>query len=673
VKRDRLDNKQRLPVPALLAVLVAFVSEFVSHPSPVIPVLTVVLLASQLIPLRFESRFLRNWVVRIMVGVGLYMRSASATTAPWYFLDPQMTDLVADMCAAEVVLRCWLAWTDKSWRGALVVLYASVTLMFSTNTTSTSPHFLPIVIEAPVYVWLLGMAFPAFFPLRPEITGSADRLRSLVLRALVVSVVVGVGYGLYDAFWRFQQPLSQWGESLIREDVNGRVGTLNTAPELGNTFGLQGSTSRVLRVDGLPNPAYLRALAFEIYVNGQWIPEIQRRNTVPYTPQAVSDPTTFLSAHIERLNADKLVVAPIETEWFGFEPDDEVDIDTEDGGPIETDITSAPGYDFKVTRDESPVDVMNHPLDARERAVCLSLPPTCAQRLRQIADSIDVTRPRRPLTKILEVERYLDEHHKYSLSFRAGTGDPVLSFLNSDKPAHCEYFASSSALLLRAMGLPTRYVVGYYAHESVGGDEMVVRGRDAHAWVECWIDGTGWMTVDATPSAGMPDHDATAIPFWQHWWERLQDIGSFMSRLVTMLSATQVVQVVAIVCVGLIVVAIIRKRVAIDRIRRDHGKYTLPSVRVSRLLVRFEKLLAGLGLPCPENCTWEHHILGLAIDNASRAELLSFVHKYNQIRFGVSRDKEHLISESETALTTLEQTLTSKQLGRQVAGREEGR
>src|SRR4029079_10162120 len=63
------------------------------------------------------------------------------------------------------------------------------------------------------------------------------------------------------------------------------------------------------------------------------------------------------------------------------------------------------------------------------------------------------------------------------------------------------YFASAAAVLLRLQGVPTRYVTGFsmVAAEFASG-HYVVRESDAHAWIEAWIPGRGWVEADPTPA-----------------------------------------------------------------------------------------------------------------------------------------------------------------------------
>ncbi|QDU59472.1 Protein-glutamine gamma-glutamyltransferase [Planctomycetes bacterium Pan216] len=82
--------------------------------------------------------------------------------------------------------------------------------------------------------------------------------------------------------------------------------------------------------------------------------------------------------------------------------------------------------------------------------------------------------------------------------------DPVEDFLFERKSGHCEYFASSLALMLRAIGIPSRVVTGFKgaSYNSAGGYYRV-REYLAHSWVEAYIpELKSWRTLDPTPATG---------------------------------------------------------------------------------------------------------------------------------------------------------------------------
>lgn len=80
--------------------------------------------------------------------------------------------------------------------------------------------------------------------------------------------------------------------------------------------------------------------------------------------------------------------------------------------------------------------------------------------------------------------------------------DGVENFLFNTKEGYCVQFASAIALLLREYGIPTRYVEGYIATDLEpveNGYEGYVRDHHAHAWVEVYYDGIGWIPYETTP------------------------------------------------------------------------------------------------------------------------------------------------------------------------------
>src|SRR3984957_13505027 len=100
------------------------------------------------------------------------------------------------------------------------------------------------------------------------------------------------------------------------------------------------------------------------------------------------------------------------------------------------------------------------------------------------------------------LERYLLSHYSYTLQLqRAPLSDPIANFLFVRKQGHCEYFASSMAVMLRTLGIPSRVVNGFRSDEfnDLTGN-YVVRAKDAHSWVEAYFPAYGWQTFDPTPA-----------------------------------------------------------------------------------------------------------------------------------------------------------------------------
>ncbi|MEN0061683.1 MAG: DUF3488 and transglutaminase-like domain-containing protein [Myxococcota bacterium] len=125
-------------------------------------------------------------------------------------------------------------------------------------------------------------------------------------------------------------------------------------------------------------------------------------------------------------------------------------------------------------------------------------------------------------TQVARLTDHLRDGYPYARRGYRGE-NPLAEFLFERRGGHCEYFASALAVMVRAIGLPSRVVNGF-----VGGErnpvtgQWVVRRRDAHSWVEVQLPGEGWVVFDPTPvrepspseEPGWALQDAAA-GFWQ--------------------------------------------------------------------------------------------------------------------------------------------------------------
>ncbi len=93
-------------------------------------------------------------------------------------------------------------------------------------------------------------------------------------------------------------------------------------------------------------------------------------------------------------------------------------------------------------------------------------------------------------------------------------GPPLVGFVTQSRAGYCQHFAGAMALMLRYLGIPARVAVGfssgrYDARRGV----WTVSDHDAHAWVEAWFRGYGWLPFDPTPAAGRPEHGQLSAPY----------------------------------------------------------------------------------------------------------------------------------------------------------------
>lgn len=136
--------------------------------------------------------------------------------------------------------------------------------------------------------------------------------------------------------------------------------------------------------------------------------------------------------------------------------------------------------------------------------------------------------------------------------------DPLEDFISENKAGHCEYFAGGLALLLRAVGIPSRVVVGFACYPNADGKPTAVRQSDAHSWVEAyippdklpretdkeaylfagsakdengsnflpknnmnWISDGMWLRLDATPASDRDSDRPDALTLGIYTWSNL--------------------------------------------------------------------------------------------------------------------------------------------------------
>jgi hypothetical protein len=133
--------------------------------------------------------------------------------------------------------------------------------------------------------------------------------------------------------------------------------------------------------------------------------------------------------------------------------------------------------------------------------------------------------------KIRAIQDYFQNNFQYALGYSPTRfQDPIVDFLVTKAAAHCEYFATASVLLLRAGGVPARYVTGFVTSERHPDGVWIARRKDAHAWAEAYDSVLQqWVTVESTPAAGLPeqrtaDWKNAFSESWRAWYSRMFEL-----------------------------------------------------------------------------------------------------------------------------------------------------
>ena len=113
-------------------------------------------------------------------------------------------------------------------------------------------------------------------------------------------------------------------------------------------------------------------------------------------------------------------------------------------------------------------------------------------------------------TSELEVVRRVEDYlmsgrFRYTTDVQEPGADPLLDFLFKTRAGYCQHFAGAATLLLRLAGVPTRVVSGFATGKRTGENTYDVRDEDAHAWIEVYFPGYGWVPFNPTPSSAEAD------------------------------------------------------------------------------------------------------------------------------------------------------------------------
>ncbi len=132
----------------------------------------------------------------------------------------------------------------------------------------------------------------------------------------------------------------------------------------------------------------------------------------------------------------------------------------------------------------------------------LQLPDELPQRVIDLSASL-VASAENDYDKAKAIEEYLAANYPYNLDVRSTPRDNdfVDYFLFDQKEGYCSYYASALAILSRCAGLPARYVEGYMLPPEPVKDspnKFVVTNMQAHAWVEIYFEGYGWLAFEPT-------------------------------------------------------------------------------------------------------------------------------------------------------------------------------
>lgn len=461
---------------------------------------------------------------------------------------------------------------------------------------------------------------------------------SVVSALLILALASGIAIGL------------KWSEtkmSMALDLFSGSSGSTVFSPraDLQWASRRQTSTRLVARVFAKKSPLHMAGMRYLTYANNSWqaVPgkeSLSPESDSPFPKGLSCFEVSELEPSPEQIRVELATLPaltllhPNPTARVGL------NVSSINSGPMGT-LYLLPHTPFNGTYWLMPGEGTSAPPNGELRKQALDLPEDCPPQVYELAESLVAQAPSQ-VAAVRQVEGYFQANFEYGFGSVAGRGENIIEvFLRDKPPAHCELFATSAALVLRAGGIPTRYVNGFLvAEKSRFGETWLTRDRDAHAWVEAYVPDHGWVTVDPTPPSALSSPPVAA---WRETFEWLisnlkAGYRKLRSQPMDFLQSLPGVVLVLFVCwfVGR------RLRWPLRSGKNGSGEISPELSRLQRLFSEFQDRQKALGRPEKGGLTvleWAR-----VLDTKSEQQFLS---RYSEVRYSRSIPSAEEIAELE--------------------------
>ncbi len=381
--------------------------------------------------------------------------------------------------------------------------------------------------------------------------GVASIVVGILLTALVSPGLVGAGY----LPWRETSTLGG-----IRTGVSYNLFASTIQTDLVAQSDTPVFEARLGRSPVAPEETYWRLITLDEYDGTNWLPS----PTVALVPGAEGRPFEAEDFRFQGPTEEVLAVVRIAALRQNFLPftgsPNDIDSDatllrsgyrTRTDGSIRLDGLTRRGLQYNLTTSVPSVDAFdlasslsaaNAPVlreaaarglialtgttpvqapDLVGRSRFLALPSGIDSRVRGLADVLTTTAGT-PLEQALLLEGFFRQQGRFTYSVDIDPGhaasDLAAWLFEENSPnyrtGYCEQFATAMGVMARSIGLPARLVLGFTPGDVADDGLITVREKNAHAWVEVWIDGVGWVAFDPTPrSDGVNPATGAALGF----------------------------------------------------------------------------------------------------------------------------------------------------------------
>lgn len=385
----------------------------------------------------------------------------------------EMVNLSVAMLMLATSLKLLISKTVREFKVvSLVGLFLAVTiLLFKQNILATFTAF-AVVVMSLINLFLITTKLP----IRKALNYSVRACLFTVPITLVFFVLIPK----IPSFWQMPTP----GTAEI--GLSDKVDPFNIA-------NLTKSAKRVFRAEFKTTPQlplYWRAMVHTEFTGRTWELGDSAENQINLT----------IPDHIETRQAYTIYMEKSDLPWLvglGFSTTNFSDAVTTQGGTLLLKTTKAHTFNYDAI--SLPLNLVTHELNAFERLINLQLPPNLNPESLKLAKQLRQSYPDDTALVNALMRYFADKGFIYTLKPPVYPSNSAIdNFMFGAKQGFCGHYASASAFILRAAGIPARVASGYLGGEfSEDQSYLTVYNYDAHAWTEVWINNR-WIRFDAT-------------------------------------------------------------------------------------------------------------------------------------------------------------------------------
>ena len=417
-------------------------------------------------------------------GLWLGVLAVASAAAFWVYYRGQFT---VDTAASFLVLTVALKWLELGRRRDLFILFfiqcylAVVTLLFHQSMLWAA------VLLASLFLLFTGLQMALGGGVQGMGREALKRSALVFVKMLPLVVVLFIFFPRMGPLWSVplvsEQGMTGLSDSMSPGDITSLV--QNDDPAFRVTFG--GETPA-------PGERYWQALVLDRFDGRGWQRRrVEERGGVSRVPP---------DAAADSLANDEyeIMLEPHGRRW-GFALADSVPASTNitlnHNGMVRFERSVDTRRRYRMRREPSSPAAR---LSDSARRFYTHLPDNGNERTRDwVAKRRERAEGREALVRQL-MDHFNQAPFHYTLQPESlGDSDTVDTLMFETREGFCEHYASALGFMLRAADIPARIVTGYLGGESgVDNEYLIVRQYDAHAWVQAWLPGRGWVRLDPT-------------------------------------------------------------------------------------------------------------------------------------------------------------------------------